>query len=60
MIKDCLQVLYSSDLYKNIDSINANDNFNLFRGSMTEFDNSPRKKEASSIFKIIFQNNFIW
>ena len=51
MIKDSLLVLYGSVLYKNIDSINANDDFPLFRGSMTEFDNSPRKKEASSIFK---------
>ena len=51
MIKDSLLVLYSSVLYKNIDSINANDDFPLYRGSMTEFDNSPRKKEASSIFK---------
>ena len=51
LIKDSLLVLYSSVLYKNIDSINANDDFPLFRGSMTEFDNSPRKKEASSIFK---------
>ena len=50
MIKDSLLVLYSSVLYKNIDSISANDDFPLYRGSMTEFDNSPRKKEASSIF----------
>ena len=50
MIKDSLLVLYSSVLFKNIDSINANDDFPLYRGSMTEFDNSPRKKEASSIF----------
>ena len=51
MVKDSLLVLYSSVLYKNIDSISANDDFPLYRGSMTEFDNSPRKKEASSIFK---------
>ena len=51
LIKDSLLVLYGSVLYKNIDSISANDDFYLFRGSMTEFDNSPRKKEASSIFK---------
>ena len=51
MIKDSILVLYSSILYKDIDSINANDDFPLYRGSMTEFDNSPRKKEASSIFK---------
>ena len=50
MIKDSFLVLYSSVLYKNIDSISANDDFPLYRGSMTEFDNSPRKKEASSIF----------
>ena len=51
MVNDSLLVLYSSVLYKNIDSISANDDFPLYRGSMTEFDNSPRKKEASSIFK---------
>ena len=51
LIKDSLLALYSSVLYKNIDSINANDDFPLYRGSMTEFDNSPRKKEDSSIFK---------
>ena len=50
MIKDSFLVLYSSVLYKNIDSISANDDLPLYRGSMTEFDNSPRKKEASSIF----------
>lgn len=51
MIKDNLYPLYGSVLYKNIDSISANDDFPLYRGSMTEFDNSPRKKEASSIFQ---------
>ena len=51
MVNDSLLVLYSSVLYKNIDSISANDDFPLYRGSMTEFDNSARKKEASSIFK---------
>ena len=51
MIKDSLLLLYNSILYKNIDSISVNDDFPLYRGSMTEFDNSPRKKEASSIFK---------
>ena len=50
IVKNNLHVLYSSVLYKNIDLINAKDDFPLFRGSMTEFDNSPRKKEASSIF----------
>ena len=60
MIRDSLLVLYSSVLYKSIDSISANDDFPLYRGSMTEFDNSPRKKEASSFLKVILQNNFIW
>ena len=40
MIKDSLLFLYSSILYKIIDYISANDNFPLYRGSMTEFDNS--------------------
>ena len=51
MIKDNLLLLYNSILYKNIDSISANDDFPLYRGSMTRFDNSQRKKEASSIIK---------
>ena len=45
-------------LYKNIDFINANDDFPLYRGSMTEFDNSPRNKRESSVFKYYSPEQF--
>ena len=45
-------------MYKNIDFINANDDFPLYRGSMTEFDNSPRNKRESSVFKYYSPEQF--
>jgi len=51
LIKDTPHFLYTSVLYKKIDFINPNNDFPLYRGSMIEFDNSPRKKKASSIFR---------
>ena len=56
--KDKSYFLYSSLLYKNIDFISANDDFPLYRGSMAEFDNSPRKKKESSIFKYYSPEQF--
>ena len=57
--KDKTYFLYSSLLYKNIDFISANDDFLLYRGSMTEFDNSPRKKKESSyVFKYYSPEQF--
>jgi len=42
---------YMSILYKNRSPMNENNDFPLYRGSMLEFDNSPRKKKASSIYE---------
>jgi len=36
---------YMSILYRNRSSMNENNDFPLYRGSMLEFDNSPRKKK---------------
>ena len=58
MTKDKSYFLYSFLLYKNIDFINANDDFPLYRGSMNEFDNSPRKKKDSSVFKFYSPEQF--
>ena len=43
-VKDMPYSLYTTTLYKDIEYLNASDDFPLFRGSMLEFDNSPRKK----------------
>ena len=44
-------LLYMNTLYKKIDFIKANNNFPLYRGSMLEFDNSPRKKNEYVIYE---------
>ena len=43
--------LYTTILYKDIEYLNTSDDFPLFRGSMLEFDNSPRKKRKSLIYE---------
>ena len=43
--------LYTATLYKDQNFININGNFFVFRGSMLEFDNTPRKKNS-----VIFEN----
>lgn len=48
---------YMSILYKNRDLMNENNDFPLYRGSMLEFDNSPRKKKLQLSMKIILQSN---
>ena len=50
-IKYSKNLLYTATLYKNINFINATDDFPLFRGSMLEFDNSPRIKNSPNIFE---------
>ena len=50
-IKYSKNLLYTATLYKNIIFINATDDFPLFRGSMLEFDNSPRIKNSPNIFE---------
>ena len=50
-VKDMPYSVYATVLYKKIDLENTNDDFPLYRGSMLEFDNSPRKKEKSSIYE---------
>lgn len=50
-VKDMFYSLYTKILYKEIDNLNTSDNFPLYRGSMLEFDNSPRKKRKSLIYK---------
>ena len=50
-VKDMPYFIYATVLYKKIDLENADDDFPLYRGSMLEFDNSPRKKEKSSIYE---------
>ena len=50
-IKDMPYSLYTATLYKDIEYLNTSDDFPLYRGSMLEFDNSPRKKRKSKIFK---------
>ena len=50
-IKYSKNLLYTATLYKNINFINATDDFPLFRGSMLEFDNSPRIKSYPNIFE---------
>jgi len=50
-IKDMPYSLYTKTLYKEIDNLNTSDDFPLYRGSMLEFDNSPRKKRKSMIYK---------
>ena len=42
---------YTSILYKDFNSTNISNNFSLYRGSMVEFDNTPRKNNS-----VIFQN----
>ena len=42
--------LYTTTLYKDRDYANISTDFPLYRGSMIEFDNSPRKKRKSMIF----------
>ena len=44
-------LLYMNTLYKNIDYINTNNSFPLYRGSMLEFDNSIRKKKEYAIYE---------
>lgn len=43
-VKDMPYSVYATVLYKKIDLENTDDDFPLYRGSMIEFDNSPRKK----------------
>ena len=50
-VKDMPYLVYMSTLYKRIDFENTDNDFPLYRGSMLEFDNSPRKKKKSSIFE---------
>ena len=49
-IKDMPYSLYTAALYKDIDYANISIDFPLYRGSMLEFDNSPRKKRKSIIY----------
>ena len=52
--RDCLEYLinhqtyylYTATLYKDMDFIDLKKKFYLYRGSMLEFDNSPRKKNS--------------
>lgn len=50
-VKDMPYSVYATVLYKKIDLENTDDDFPLYRGSMIEFDNSPRKKEKSLIYE---------
>ena len=50
-VKDMPYSLYTTTLYKDIEYLNSSDDFPLFRGSMLEFDNSPRKKRHSIIYE---------
>jgi lipopolysaccharide biosynthesis protein len=50
-VKNMPYLLYMTTLYKNIDYIYTNNTFPLFRGSMLEFDNSPRKKKEFVIYE---------
>ena len=50
-IKYSPNLLYTATLYKNINFINLSDDLPLFRGSMLEFDNSPRIKSSPNIFE---------
>ena len=50
-IKYSSYLLYTSALYKNMNFINITNEFPLFRGSMLEFDNSPRIKSSPDIFE---------
>lgn len=50
-IKYSNSLLYTTTLYKNINSINVTDNFPLLRDCMLEFDNSPRIKNSHNIFE---------
>ena len=50
-VKDMPYSLYTTTLYKGIEYLNISDDFPLFRGSMLEFDNSPRKKKHSIIYE---------
>ena len=50
-IKNQPYFLYTATLYKDKNFINIKDNFFVFRGSMLEFDNTPRKKNS-----VIFEN----
>lgn len=58
MTKDKSYFLYNSLLYKNLDFIKANDDFPLYKGSKTEFDNSQRKKKESSAFQLYTPEKF--
>jgi len=50
-VKDRPYLLYTTTLYKDVEYLNASDDFPLYRGSMLEFDNSPRKKGKSIIYE---------
>ena len=50
-VKDMPYSVYATVLYKKIDLENTDDDFPLYRGSMLEFDNSPRKKGKSYIYE---------
>lgn len=50
-VKDMPYSVYATSLYKKIEFENTDDDFPLYRGSMLEFDNSPRKKEKSLIYE---------
>ena len=51
LVKDMPYSLYTTTLYKDIDYINTNEDFPLYRGSMLAFDNSPRKKRKSTVYE---------
>ena len=57
-IKYSNTLLYTATLYKNISFVNTTDNFPLFRGSMLEFDNSPRIKNSPNIFEYYSPEQF--
>ena len=49
--KSKINHLYSTLIYKNINYFNISNEFPVFRGSMVEWDNSPRKGKYATIFK---------
>ena len=57
-VKDMPYSLYTTILYKDIDYLNISQNFPLYRGSMLEFDNSPRKKRKSIIYEYYSPEQF--
>ena len=46
LINNQAYYLYTATLYKDIDFIDLKNNFYVYRGSMLEFDNTPRKKNS--------------